>query len=148
MSPEGLTCTLPSTMATLPSTMATPSAPCPSSACREEREHLLTQHLRQQRSLREIVTLFDSMFAEATAGLVTAVLEEFDEEGMEEEDRLDLVNVMKGQVEAMGREVVASAGHLGQREAVQAAMGGRAFTREEMEGAREQHGRWAIGGII
>ena len=122
--------------------MATPPAPCPSPACREEREHLLTQHLSQQRRLREIVTLLDSKFAEATA----AVLEELGEDGMEEEERLDLVNVMKGQVEAMGREVAASAGSLWQREAVQAATGGRAFTREEVEGAREQHARWEAGG--
>ena len=121
--------------------MATPPAPCPSPACRVERQRLLTQHLRLQRMLREIVTSFDSTFAEATAGFVTAVIEE-----LGEDDRLDLVKAKEMEVMAMRREVAASAGNLRQREAVQAATEGRAFTREEMEGAREQHGRWEAGG--
>ena len=125
--------------------MATPSASCTSPACREEREHLCTLHLEHQRTLREILALFDSEFAKSTADLVTAVME-LGEKGMGVEEMLDLVNARKGLVEVMRREVAASAGNLRQREAVQAAMGGRAFTREEMEAAREQNARWEARG--
>ena len=125
--------------------MATPTASCTSPACREEREHLRFLHLRHKRTLREILALFDSEFAKATADLVTAMME-LGEKGMEVEEMLDLVNTRKGLVEVMRREVAASAGNLRQMEAVQAAMGGRAFTREEMEAAREQNARWEAGG--